>query len=112
MLYGEIRSIRQMQGYIWDFICVCVCVCVCVCNKVLLKYKGDRESFWHRHQKGAKEYRFASISNRVIYSPKNPKNVWRLQRPHQTHSHNLHFKITELARRFNPKIVLRQDTFL
>ena len=28
-------------------------VCVCVCNKVLLKYKGDRESFWHRHQKGA-----------------------------------------------------------
>ena len=22
------------------------------CNKVLLKYKGDRESFWHRHQKG------------------------------------------------------------
>ena len=27
-----------------------------LCNKVLLKYKGDRESFWHRHQKGAKEY--------------------------------------------------------
>ena len=26
---------------------------VCVCNKVLLKYKGNRESFWHRHQKGA-----------------------------------------------------------
>ena len=25
-----------------------------LCNKVLLKYKGDRESFWHRHQKGAK----------------------------------------------------------
>ena len=22
------------------------------CNKLLLKYKGDRESFWHRHQKG------------------------------------------------------------
>ena len=22
-------------------------------NKVLLNYKGDRESFWHRHQKGA-----------------------------------------------------------
>ena len=71
---------------------------VCVCNKVLLKYKGDRESFWHRHQKWAKEYHFASISNGVIYSPMNPKNVWRLQRPHQTHSHNLHFKITELAR--------------
>ena len=24
-----------------------------LCNKVLLKYKGDGESFWHRHQKGA-----------------------------------------------------------
>ena len=24
-----------------------------LCNKVLLKSKGDRESFWHRHQKGA-----------------------------------------------------------
>ena len=23
-----------------------------LCNKVLLKYEGDRESFWHRHQKG------------------------------------------------------------
>ena len=24
-----------------------------LCNKVLLKYKRDRESFWYRHQKGA-----------------------------------------------------------
>ena len=24
-----------------------------LCNKVLLRYKRDRESFWHRHQKGA-----------------------------------------------------------
>ena len=24
-----------------------------LCNKVLLKYEGDRESFWHRHQKWA-----------------------------------------------------------
>ena len=23
-----------------------------LCNRVLLKYKRDRESFWHRHQKG------------------------------------------------------------
>ena len=22
-----------------------------LCNKVLLKYKRDKESFWHRHQK-------------------------------------------------------------
>ena len=27
-----------------------------LCNKMLLKYTGDRESFWHKHQKGAKEY--------------------------------------------------------
>jgi len=25
-----------------------------LCNKVLLKYKRDRESFWYIHQKGAK----------------------------------------------------------
>ena len=30
----------------------------------------------------------------------------------QTYSHNLCFKITELARGFNPKTVLRQDTLL
>ena len=27
------------------FLCESVCVCVCMCNIVLLKYKGDRESF-------------------------------------------------------------------
>ena len=27
-----------------------------LCNQVLLKYKGDREGFSHRHHKGAKEY--------------------------------------------------------
>ena len=32
-----------------------------LCSKVLLKYKGDRESFWHRHQKGAKEYPPSSL---------------------------------------------------
>ena len=26
-----------------------------LCNKVLLKYKGDRESFRHRHQKGVEK---------------------------------------------------------
>ena len=38
-----------------------------LCNRVLLKYKRDRESFWHRHQKGQKEYPIASVSNGVIY---------------------------------------------
>ena len=31
---------------------ILVFVFLCVCNKLLLKYKGDRESFWHGHQKG------------------------------------------------------------
>ena len=30
----------------------------------------------------------------------------------QTYSHNLHFKITGLATRFNPETVLKQDTLL
>ena len=40
----EKNSIRgQRRGLIAELLC----------NKVLLTYKGDRESFWHRHQKGA-----------------------------------------------------------
>ena len=26
-----------------------------LCNKVLLKYKGDRENFWHRHQRRSRK---------------------------------------------------------
>ena len=37
-----------------------------LCNKVLLKCKGDRESFWHRHQKGAEEYSPASLRLDVL----------------------------------------------
>ena len=37
-----------------------------LCNKVLLKYKGDRESFWHRHQKGAKRVPPANLQLDVI----------------------------------------------
>ena len=36
-----------------------------LCNRVLLKYKKDRECFWHR--RGQKEYPLASVSNGVIY---------------------------------------------
>ena len=32
-----------------------------LCNKVWLKYEGDRESFWHRRQRGQKEYPPASL---------------------------------------------------
>ena len=37
-----------------------------LCNKVLLKYKRDRESFWHRHQKGAEGVPPASLQPDVI----------------------------------------------
>ena len=33
-----------------------------LCNKVLLNYKGDRESFWHRLQKGAERVLPALLS--------------------------------------------------
>ena len=52
------------------------------------------------------------LSNEFIYSLMNPKNVCRLWRPHQTYTHNLHFKITELAGRFSPETAFRQDTLL
>jgi len=29
-------------------------------------------------RRGQKEYPLASVNNEVIYSPMNPKNVWRL----------------------------------
>ena len=63
-------------------------------------------------RRGQKSTPLLVLAMELIYSPMNPKNVWRLQRPHQTHSHNLHFKKTELSRRFNQKIVLRQDPSL
>ena len=37
-----------------------------LCNKVLLKYKGDRESFWHKHQKGAEREPPSSLQLYVI----------------------------------------------
>ena len=36
-----------------------------LCNKVLLKYKKDKESFWHRHQKGAEPRNWLSHLARV-----------------------------------------------
>ena len=37
-----------------------------LCNRVLLKYKRDRESFGHRHQKRAERVSPASVSIGVI----------------------------------------------
>ena len=41
---------------------------LCVCNKVLLNYKGDRESFWHRHQKGAERVPPWLVFSWMLYS--------------------------------------------
>ena len=41
-----------------------------LCNKVLLKYQRDRESFWHRHRKGAERMSFLStVMHAHIFSP-------------------------------------------
>ena len=72
-----------------------------LCNRVLLKFKEMEKAsdkiilyyvkatiysgfitvlniFLPPFRRGQKEYPLASVSNGVIYSPMNPKNVWRL----------------------------------
>ena len=61
-----------------------------LCNKVLLKNKGIR--------RGQKEYPFASVSHEVIYSLISYYS--ESKECLEVYSHNLHFKITGLARRF------------
>ena len=39
-----------------------------LCNKVLLKYERDRESFWHRHQKGAERVPHWLVFSAMLYS--------------------------------------------
>ena len=39
-----------------------------LCKKVLLKYKGDRQSFGHRHQKGAGKSTPLLVFNWMLYS--------------------------------------------
>ena len=52
-----------------------------LCNKVLLKYKGDRESFWHRHQKGAERVPlpafFKAHCTSLLLSTLNCQGCWR-----------------------------------
>ena len=52
-----------------------------LCSRVLLQWKRDRESFWHRHQKEDGEYPPHSSYQGLIYF-------------YQTHSHNTHLKLT------------------
>ena len=50
-----------------------------LCNKVLLKSIKEIEKASDIDiRRGQKEYPLVSVSNDVIYSPMNPKNVWRL----------------------------------
>ena len=50
-----------------------------LCNKVLLKsIKEIEKASDIGIRRGQKEYPLVSVSNDVIYSPINPKNVWRL----------------------------------
>ena len=39
-----------------------------LCNKVLLKYKRDRGSFWHRHQKGGRKSAPLLVLSWMLYS--------------------------------------------
>ena len=50
-----------------------------LCNKVLLKYKGDREIFWHRHQKGAERVPHQDLFQWVGSSPQSINQVLELQ---------------------------------
>ena len=50
-----------------------------LCNKVLLKsIKEIEKASDIGIRRGQKSTPFVSISNGIIYSPMNPKNVWRL----------------------------------
>ena len=56
-----------------------------LCNRVLLKYKRDRYSFWHRHQKGAERVPPFLVLAMELYTLQlvitmNQKNVQMLQR--------------------------------
>ena len=52
-------------------------VCVCVI-KFYYSIKEIEKASDMDIRRGQKEYLLVSVSNEVIYSPMNPKNVWRL----------------------------------
>ena len=49
-----------------------------LCIKFYLSIKEIRKASDIGIRRGQKEYTLASVSNEGIYSPMNPKNVWRL----------------------------------
>ena len=75
-------------------------------TRVLLKYERDRESFWHRHKKGARELPPLLVLAKELYTfligyYNKSKECLKVVKIFQAHSHNLHFKITGLVRRFS-----------
>ena len=74
-----------------------------------IKWKRDRETFWHRHQKGDGECPPASLNQSLIYFYQTHSHNIHLkltrleltiERSYQIHSHNILLKITGLVRRF------------
>ena len=74
-----------------------------------IKWKRDRETFWHRHQKGDGECPPASLNQSLIYFYQTHSHNIHLkltrleltiERYYQTPSHNIHLKITRLSRKF------------
>ena len=68
-------------------------------NKVLLKYKRDRASFWHRHQKGGRKSVPLLVFSQMLYSYQQSAD-WRKEMSQnskngtRTLTHNMHFEIT------------------
>ena len=65
-----------------------------LCNKVLLKDKGDRESFWYRNQKGAERVLvFSWMLCSHQQSVNERKECLKTQNGTRTLTHNMHFGI-------------------
>ena len=64
-----------------------------LCRRVLSKCKRDRESIWHRHQKGAESAPLASYQGLIYFFS------WLLtiEWSYQTHCHHIHLKIIGLT---------------
>ena len=95
MCYIRIRDLwgRGFQSWLRDEAWL---LGIFLCSKVLLKYNRDRESFWHRHQKGTERLPPCWLFSKVFYVSwwaanqirKTPQGWGNFTRPL---SHNMHF---------------------
>ena len=105
IVYGERCQIRDLQrrGFSFGTRVEASDTQNFMWQKFYYSEKGNRESFWHRCQKGNRECPLTSSKGAVYFSnwllTINQKNVSRLH-TWETHSHNIHFKIMGLVRRF------------